>query len=207
MKIVLSGPDGSGKSSIVKALSAELGESKPVHVSWRRFGFVLARAFNLIARLLGFSYYDQTPIGQLGYHDYKAPWSHFYICLAWFDCVVFILPKWWIIDRVKPRDVTIIDRFLFDIVADLVLSTNQTRFVLWLFHPILKSHQVRNLCVFLICSQDVVEKRRPDIVWDKSYPDKVRIYTLLRRFYSVSGVRTDRMSPDESAKKVLKLCA
>lgn len=207
MKIVLSGPDGSGKSSIVKALSAELGENKPVHVSWRRFGFVLARAFNLIARLLGFSYYEQTPIGPLGYHDYKAPWSYIYIGLAWVDCAIFILPKWWIIDRIKPRDFTIIDRFLFDIVADLVLSTKQPRLVLWLFHPILKSHQARNLCVFLICSQDVVEKRRPDIVWDKAYPEKVRIYTLLRRLYSIPGVRTDRMSPDESAREVLKLCA
>ena len=207
MKIVLSGPDGSGKSSIVKALSVELGETEPVHVSWRRFGFVLVRAFNLIARLLRVSYYEQTPIGPLGYHDYKAPWSHIYTCLAWFDYVVFISPKWWVIDRVKPCNVTIIDRFLFDIVADLVLSTKQTRFVLWLFHPFLKSHQARNMCVFMICSQNVVEKRRPDIVWDKSYPDKVRIYTLLRRLFSVSGVRTDRMSPDESAKEVLKLCA
>jgi hypothetical protein len=206
MKIVLSGPDGSGKSSIVKALSTGLGDRKPVHVSWRRFGFVLARTFNLIARLLGFSYYEQTPIGPLGYHNYKAPWSHIYIGLAWFDCMVFILPTWWIIERVKPYDVTIIDRFLFDIVADLVLSTKQTRLVLCLFHPILKSHQARNLCVFLICSQDVVEKRRPDIVWDKSYPEKVRIYTLMRRLYTVAGLHTDRMVPDESAREVLKLC-
>lgn len=207
MKIVLSGPDGSGKSSIVAALSAELGERTPVHVSWRRFGFVFARAFNLTARFIGLSYYEQTPIGPLGYHDYKAPWSKLYIWLAWLDCVVFILPKWWVVDRLKSRNVIIIDRFVFDIVADLVLSTKKTRFVLWLFHPILKSHQIRNLCVFLICSEEIVKERRPDIVWDKSYPDKVRIYELLRRIYSVSGVRTDRMSPDESAKEVLKLCA
>lgn len=207
MKIVLSGPDGSGKSSIVSALSVELGERRPVRVSWRRFGFVLARAFNLIARLLGFSYYEQTPIGPLGFHDYKAPWSHIYIGLAWFDYVVFILPKWWILDRVKNRDTIIIDRFLFDIVADVVLSTKQTRLVLWLFHAPLKSHQSRNFCVFLISSPDVVAKRRPDIIWDKSYPEKVRIYTLLRRLYSVPGVRTDRMSPAESAREVLTLCA
>ena len=206
MKIVLSGPDGRGKSSIVKALSLELGKHRSVHVSWRRFGFFLTRASNLIARLFGVSYYEETPVGPLGYHDYKAPWSHVYIVLAWFDCIAFILPKWWLVDRVRTRDTIIIDRFLFDIVADLVLSTNQTRFVLRLFHPILKSHQALNLCVFLICSQNVVQMRRPDIVWDKSYPDKVRIYTLLRRFYSVSGVRTDRMSSEESVKEVLKLC-
>ncbi|SFQ78750.1 hypothetical protein SAMN05421764_12411 [Donghicola eburneus] len=206
MKIVFSGPDGSGKSSIVAALSRELDEGQLVHISWRRFGFVLARAFNLFGRMLGFSYYEQTPIGPLGYHNYKAPWSYIYICFAWFDCMVFILPKWWVVDRFKTQYVTIIDRFLFDIVADLILSTKQTRFVLWMFHASLKSHQARHVCVFLICSQKVVEERRPDIVWDKSYSEKVRIYTLLRRLYSVHGVHTDRMPPNETARRVLKLC-
>jgi predicted ATPase len=206
MRIVLSGPDGSGKSSLVKGLSLHFMQAGPVHVSWRRFGFVFARAFNLLARQVGWSYYEQSSAGPVGYHDYKRPWSFLYILLVWIDCVIIIIPKWWMRDLFGSKETVIIDRFLFDIVADLILSTHRPRAALRLFDTILKRHRSRGKCVFLVCASETVYQRRPDVIWDKSYPEKVRTYTLLRRLYSVPSLRTDRLSPEESIKKVIQLC-
>ena len=120
--------------------------------------------------------------------------------------MVFIIPKWWLHDLSRSGSAIIVDRFIFDIVADLILSTHRPRATLRLFHPILKRHLVNNRCVFLICASNVVQERRPDIVWDKSYPEKVRIYAILRRLYSVPWVRTDHLSSEESIEEVIKLC-
>ena len=206
MKLVLSGPDGTGKSSLVRGLTEQFELDRQVSVSWRRFGFLFARAFNLLARRAGWSYYEMTPVGQIGYHNFKKPWSYLYILLARIDCIFFIIPKWWSHDILNRSKTLIIDRFIFDIVADIILSTGSTRTTLWLFDSTLKSQKEKYICVFLKCSPKIVYERRPDVYWDKSYPNKVRIYTVLRRLYRLQSVQTDNQTLIESINQVVKIC-
>lgn len=207
MKIILSGPDGTGKSTIVEGLRQHFEASGEVDVTWRRFGFVLARAMNLAGKVLGLSYYEQTPFGPIGYHRYRGAFAFVYIAVSFVDCRMFIIPRWWVRDRLSQSRKQIVDRFLIDIVADLILSTDNPRAVLRLFASTLKRHVRRETCILLSCDPKIVMERRPDIAYDKSYCKKVRIYSLLRRMYGIAGVATDKATPNACVERTLFLCA
>lgn len=207
MKIVLSGPDGTGKSTIVEGLRCALGKTGKVQVSWRRFGFVLSRLFNLAGKALGLSYYEATPFGRVGYHRYRGALARIYLALCFADCLLFVIPKWWIRDKISSSNIQIVDRFIVDIVADLILSTGNPRAALRFFDCILKRHMRAFDCFVLTCHQGTVLARRPDIEFDKSYRAKVRTYALLRRMYRIEELATDKATPQECVRKVMRSCA
>lgn len=206
MKIVLSGPDGTGKSTIVKILAARLASNGPASVTWRRFGFFFARAFNVLGRLKGWSYFEKTPFGRIGYHRYRGVWALIYIILIWLDCKLIICPKWWFHDRARRDESNIIDRFYIDIVADLILSTDQPRTVLWFFDSLLKAHLQESYCFILTCQPEVVVARRPDVSYDKDYFRKESIYQILCRLYDIETLPTDILSAELCVDKIVKTC-
>jgi hypothetical protein len=207
MKIVLSGPDGTGKSTIVDGLRCSLNTTCKVQVTWRRFGFVLSRLFNLAGKALGLSYYEATPFGRVGYHRYRGVLAKVYLALCFADCLLIVIPKWWIRDKINSSSTQIIDRFMVDIVADLILSTGNPRATLRFFDYILKCHMRAFNCFVLTCHPGTVVTRRPDIEFDKSYRTKVQIYALLRRMYRIEELTTDKATPQECVEKVLRSCA
>lgn len=207
MRIVLSGPDGTGKSTIVEGLRQHLAATGEVEVTWRRFGFILGRGMNLIGRIMGWSYFEQTPFGPVGYHRYRGVFAHVYIAVCFLDCWFFIIPKWWVHDLFNRSKYQIADRYLIDIAADLILSTGNPRAVLGLFDGILKRHIRKENCILLACDPKVVIDRRPDIAYDRSYLHKISIYELLRRRYGIFQVNTDRATPEACAEQVLSVCA
>ena len=142
----------------------------------------------------------------MGYHCYRGLPAQIYIVLAWLDCLLVIIPKWWLCDRLQRVDTLIIDRYLFDIAADVILSTDKPRQTLRLFDPLLRRHMSSSACIFLACQAAVVTERRPDIVWDRSYPLKARIYRTLRRLYGVPTVDTSHALPEDSVKYAIRQC-
>ena len=86
---------------------------------------------------MGLSYYEKTPFGSIGYHRYRGAFAYFYIVVSFVDCLLIIIPKWWVRDRFNRANTQIVDRYLIDIVADLILSTANPRAVLWYFKGIL----------------------------------------------------------------------
>jgi hypothetical protein len=208
MKLVISGPDGVGKSTIVRAVADHLLRQKiEVEITWRRFGSVLSRVFNFFARFTGASFYENGPNGLLiGYHCYRGVAAWFYIILVYFDCLVFIIPKWTVIDMIDKNKAKLIDRFIIDIVSDLILSTENPRGVIFIFDRILRWHMRNYCCVILTCPTQVVFERRPDVFLDRSYLRKVEIYKLLRRYYKIPEISTDKMPPRIAAEEILRLC-
>lgn len=75
------------------------------------------------------------------------------------------------------------------------------------FDGILKHHMRSNACILLSCDPATVMERRPDIAYDKSYLQKVRIYALLRRMYGIDEVATDKATPGAFVERTIFLCA
>lgn len=207
MRIILSGPDGTGKSTIVEGLRRHFDAAGEVEVTWRRFGFVFARGLNLVGKSMGWSYYEGTPCGPVGYHRYRGVFARIYIAISFVDCLLIIMPKWSVRNRLNHSKTQIVDRYLIDIVADLILSTANPRAVLWFFNGILKRHIKNENCILLACDPKIVMERRPDISYDKSYLDKVRTYGLLRRLFGISEVATDKATPEACVEKAISICA
>lgn len=206
-QIVISGPDGTGKSTLIRNMSSTHFDSKRVLVTWRRSGFLFARVFNLIARLAGRSFYEDTPLGRIGYHRYSGIWGKCYVLLVWLDCNVSFRPVWMIKDHFnrKTVDLSIVDRYYLDIVADLILSTENCRFCIQVFDTILRGHLSAVTCVVLSCHPNEVLRRRPDIKYDRDYAKKQKIYTMLRRLYKVQTISTDKSGVEDCVQKLTML--
>ena len=195
---VFSGPDGSGKSTLVKELSKSFDTVPHRHiVSWRRFFHVFSKGVNFLGRLLKQSYYFITPTVRHGYHDYYGILGIIYILTSVFDVLIFARVWWGISDIRHKHYIKIIDRFYLDIVADLIVDTRRTRLVLFLFDPIIRMH-LRQCNVYLVyCEPDLVKQRRPDIASDIKYGEKVSTYCLLRRLYGISVINTSKSCPKD----------
>lgn len=203
--IVLSGPDGTGKSTLIREIIRILSPNEALGVSWRRSGFFLGRIFNLFSRINGRSYYEQTPSGKFGYHKYSGFAGKIYSILVLIDCYVFFGPKWYFKDMIKKNsNRNIIDRYYIDIVADLALSTRDIRYILFLFDNIIKKHLKKVNCFVLACEYENVVQRRPDIKFDKNYKTKQKIYKIIRRLYSIESIHTDQLEVDACTRKIIR---
>lgn len=115
--IIISGIDGSGKTTVINALKKELEqEGKSVNYIWMRYNHYLVKGMNALARLLRLSVRVQNEMGKVWEHRlYKCP----LFCKIYVYCS-FIDNK---IARKKVlalnSDYVICDRWINDIIIDL----------------------------------------------------------------------------------------
>ena len=203
--IAISGPDGTGKSTTINAISALLQERDGVapRVTWRRSGFLVSRIFNACGRVSGCSYYEITPYGSMGYHNYQGSIGWLYIFLVWIDCVFYYGPIWVARDFFSKGSAEIIDRYYLDIVADVIVSTGKVRAAVYVFDRLLKAKLKGINYTVLTCDVNLVMDRRPDLAHDRDYSNKVRAYKLLRRFYKLPTIDTGVYTVGRSSREVL----
>lgn len=195
--ILLSGPDGTGKSTIANAVIAELKSKNIVlnHV-WLRFNHYLAKIINAIGRLSGKSYYETYSWGKLGYHDYKGVIGFFYIIAVYIDHLIFNL---FFRNRfLKPNIYYLIDRFIIDIMADLIVDTKRPKLVFFLFGTFLKKELKLAHAFILKCNKEIVVSRRKDILDDKSYDEKILAYELIASKFNILTINSGKLSIEES---------
>lgn len=185
-KFIISGPDGTGKSTIVSALEKYYNyKGLSTRTKWMRFGHLLARGVNLIGRVLGKSYYQEYKWGRVGYHNYQGIIGYVYIYSVFLDYYVFNF-----FDRLKSAwlpqvDVIIIDRYVLDIMADLIVDTQRVELVMRLFKKIALS-KIRNYqYLILACDSFKAKQRRPDLKDDLKYEDKVSAFNYLAQALDV----------------------
>lgn len=200
--IMLSGPDGTGKSTIANAVICELNKcnNKINHV-WLRFNHYLAKFINMIGRITGKSYYETYSWGKLGYHDYKGVLGFFYVLAVYFDHIFFnlFLRSYYL----KSEEKYLIDRFIIDIIADLIVDTKRSNMVFFLFAPFLKKELKISHAFILKCDKEIVISRRIDILDDKSYDAKISAYKLIASRFNITTVDSGLLSIDESVNKIL----
>lgn len=122
--IVVSGIDGSGKSTLLEALKAEL-EHKGLRVGyiWLRFNHYLTKVMHAAARMLGLSVKVHNEMGDVWQHRlYKnRMFCKLYIRTTYLDTLISRLKY----NRAaKGKDVMVVDRWIPDIIVDLVVKTH-----------------------------------------------------------------------------------
>jgi len=200
--IMLSGPDGVGKSTISLALKEYYkSDNVPVEIVWIRFHHYFQKIVNFLGRITGKSYDEKYSWGRDNYHDYHGFFGVVYIFAAFIDHVIFRI----FIKRklIKNQAVYILDRYIIDIAADLIVDTKKPKLVLFLFDRFIL-YELKNFNVFILeCDINIVESRRSDIKDDKKYIDKIKAYELLSGKFSILRINTGDNSININVQKIV----
>lgn len=201
--IMISGSDGTGKSTIATELQKHyLKQGFTANKVWLRFNHYFAKLVNIIGRISGKSYYEEYSWGKAGYHDYKGLIGYLYIIAVYFDHILFrlFLRKKHLINN--GADILIIDRYILDVMADLIVDTEKNKLVLFLFSPFAKK-ELKVAKVFILrCDTDIVVSRRNDIKDDKSYESKRKAYAYLAHELTIQVLDTGTQDVEEIIKVI-----
>ena len=199
---MISGPDGTGKSTIIeetkKALDNNDIKSK---VIWLRFHHYFAKIVNLFGRITGKSFYEKYSWGKLGYHNYDGALAYLYIIAVFIDHIIFrilIIPFVF-----KKKKIYLIDRYILDIAADLIVDTKKEKIIFKLFGKLIKKELMLANTYILECPKEIVVNRRVDILDDKKYDDKIHAYNRIAEEFNVTKINTGKYSIDEIVSKIL----
>jgi len=128
--IIISGIDGSGKTSIIEGLEAIFTKRKMTTVViWLRYNHYFVKPLHAIARLLGLSKQYKSSEGKVWRHEfYKSKlFSWVYIRFTFLDTLIGKIKLNFKIKN-KP-DIVICDRWLNDILIDLGTKTHNKNFL------------------------------------------------------------------------------
>jgi thymidylate kinase len=201
--IMISGPDGTGKSTIIEATRQRLlSDKKDIEVVWLRFHHYFAKIVNTFGRIIRKSYREHYDWGEVGYHNYKGFIGIIYIISVYFDHYIFIL---FLKNKKLKKDKSyLVDRYILDVVADLIVDTKNDKFVFFLFDKFIKE-ELLNFDVFILeCDVNIVIARREDIKDDKKYIDKVNVYKIISDKYNITKLNTGKNSIDEIVQQIIQ---
>jgi GTPase SAR1 family protein len=186
--IVISGPDGSGKSTIAKILRRELRKrGYPVYYTWLRYPRFLSLLPLLISKLLGttvkikvdgvckhvlHAYYRIPILGRL----YELAILVDYLIYKFFK--VFI-PRF-------SGFVIVVDRGLLDILIDVYAETKRFPRLLYTYLE-RESRRPNSIRILMMASYSTLTSRRRDNLCNPSFKE---IYALYRILGSACGYRT-----------------
>lgn len=194
---MISGPDGTGKSTIVNSLHHVVG----YEVVWLRFNHYLAKVVNGVGRLLGKSYREYHSWGMVGYHDYQGMFGVIYVYAVFIDQWIFrFLFK---NKKLNKKKHYLIDRYIVDVIADLMVDTQRPTLVFKLFGRQLKNELKQSRCFILRCDPNIVFSRRPDVSDDRKYFDKVSAYECIAARYNIEVIDTGTKGVDWIVQKIL----
>jgi len=195
--IMISGPDGTGKSTIINELHKEL----EFEVVWLRFHHYFSKIVNLVGRILGKSYRAEYSWGKVGYHDYYGVFGVIYILAVYVDHLIFrLLIK---NKKFKKNKNYLVDRYILDVIADLIVDTKNYKMVFVLFDRFVKKELLAFDSFILECDINIVIGRRKDIKDDKKYLDKINAYKVISHKYNIDTINTGLISLDEITQSIL----
>ena len=201
--MMISGPDGSGKSTIISALEKSLNNQNiTVKTVWLRFNHYTAKIVNFIGRILGKSYYEKYSWGHAGYHDYQGLIGYFYVLSIYIDHIIFTYC--FRARALHCENIILVDRYILDVVADLIVDTEKDNLIIKLFQPYVEKEMKEFKVYILSCDPKIVKKRRPDINDDKKYLKKVNAYEKISKYFNIPTINTSRNTPDEIVQILIK---
>lgn len=206
--VVISGIDGSGKTTVINQLESELkGQGLRTAYIWLRFNHYFTKIMHAIARLLGLSVKVHSEMGETWQHQfYKSPiFCNLYIITTYIDtCISKIKYN----RAAKGHDIVICDRWITDIIVDLATKTHRSHFIDGKWAERFLKILPKNACLFVVYreTQAVVDCRLENKV-DPDFQFRLDIYKRLleKKFIHPVDNRATISNSISQIKEVLKI--
>jgi len=204
--IVISGVDGSGKTSLIEKLQAALeAQGKPTRYLWLRYNHYLSKFVLAFCRYTGLTRYLYFENSRVVYHDFYRSRlvSWLFIGTTWIDTFFVSLFKVYLY-RLFSRKVIICDRWMYDIMVDLEVDTK----IEFADHSRLKKTflsllPANALCFVISRDMESVRKERDESLNDDNFSVRSRLY--LRHAQDGKLITVDNNGTiEESVQQVLR---
>jgi thymidylate kinase len=186
--LVISGIDGSGKTSIIKGVQKALvGKGHKSRYIWLRYNHYLTKFLLAACRLAGLTRYEYFENSRVGYHDFhKSKFiSWLFIILTFVDTLVIsfyrvYIPSW------LSNKIIVCDRWVFDIIIDLEVDTGiDFSKGTWLYKCFTLLHTDNCRCFIIKRGYEVVRKARDENINDKNFSKRFSLYEKYAKNSSV----------------------
>ena len=207
--IIISGVDGSGKSTIAKALRKYLEDRCGLRTSivwfrWRAFLMYMLYLYIDVRRLYRYAYNPR-----LGKYFKINRWSEdpflrtFYPLIQLFDMIIFyILIKAKLL--VKRSQVLIFDRFLVDMLVDIVFEARRPELINSALARIVYSvTRKAGKPVFLDVAAEIAYERKKDILSIEEIRYKQALYRIIAKLVGAEVIDTSSNSIAETLNLML----
>lgn len=179
--IVVSGIDGSGKTTVIDGVKSELEkQGKKVYYMWMRYNHYLVKIMNTIARILGFSIKTDTKIGKIWVHHYYKSSLFFklYVISSYIDNRIFRYKA--TRHQKSDYDYVIVDRWINDVLIDLGSDAHNHEFLDTKWYKKFQSILPKNSVQFLINRNlEEIAGCRPECDNDPNFTHRFELYKAL----------------------------
>lgn len=177
--IVVSGVDGSGKTSVIEQLQEKLnGEGHTTRYVWLRYNHYLSKFVLAFCRFTGLTRYLHYESSRVVYHDFYRSKiiSWMFIATTFIDTFFASLFKVYL-PMLWSKDIIICDRWIYDIMVDLEVDTR----VKFSNDSLLKKIYLALLpsvarCYVISRDLDQVRKERDESLNDDNFPVRGELY-------------------------------
>ncbi len=205
--IIISGNDGSGKTTIIEHLERQLKEQgKATHTIWLRYNHYFVKPVHGLCRLTGLSKKYQTSLGPVWRHEfYKSPlFFWLYIRLTYLDTLIGKARLFYSIRKNKGRyDYIICDRWVNDILIDLGTKNHDPDFLASKHYRSFQNLLPENNLQFVIFrDNEQLLECRPESREDPDFQLRTKLYQHLKEKEEVSVIMNSG-TIEESVNKIM----
>jgi len=177
--IIISGIDGSGKTTIIEAVEHELAKQNCAsRYVWLRYNHYLTKILLAFCRIIGLTKYEHFKHSRVGYHNFDGSKiiSWLFVFFTFIDTLGVAIVKVYL-PAIFSKKIIICDRWIIDILIDLEVDTgltlSQESFVSRLFNSLIPE----NSQYFIILRDfDVVRRIRDESINDRNFPRRFKLY-------------------------------
>ena len=178
--ICISGVDGSGKSTITKALSNLLNEKNISNkIIWIRFKNYLSKILLALTRVTGHNKKISINGKKYGVHNFYSNniLSYIFLIVQFVDHVIFIIFYFHILNLITNK-IIISDRGVPDTVVDWIVDTHKIKFSLFLGRLLLYLLP-NSYYIYLYRDCEEIIRSRPDVLNDDKFYLRIKIYKMV----------------------------
>lgn len=194
--IVVSGIDGSGKTTIIEALKEEFEKrGQSTCYIWLRYNHIIIKPFHAVCRLVGLSRKRHDGSGNIVWrHEFYRcrSFCHLYIALTYLDSLLSQLKTY---QRVNGTafDIVLCDRWIYDILIDLAVDTRRPSLLCNRWMSRFEAIMPKDAKQYLIKrNKECILAIRPEYQGDREFAFRHRMYKRLERLPRVTTVHNDR---------------